>query len=206
MSLRLGAPLLALLVPAALLVPSAAQAEEVVTEDPAGDAVRVVPAPVDGSGEDEIVPAPENATTDVVRTVVDHSATRVRVSIRLRELGSGRAYYGVLQIRTPAGSYEVEAERLGRNPRLDMTRRGHTVDCARLRATSDRDRARVVVTVPTACLASPRWVQLGIGVVRVETTTTETGAEEVVALADDAHRPGTIHTDALAKGPKVRRG
>ena len=205
MSLRPG-PLLALVAPAVLLLPSSAHAEEVVTEDPAGDAVRVIGAPVDGPGEDEIVPAPENTTTDVLRTVVDHSASRVRVTIRLRELGSGRSYYGVLQVRTPDGTYEVEAERLGRDPKLDMTHRNGAVDCARLRASSDRARARVVVTIPTACLASPRWVQMGVGIVSVETMPTDAGSEELVALADDAHRPGTIRTNALAKGPRVRRG
>lgn len=201
-----GVRLLAALVPAALLLPTAAHAEKVVTDDPAADAVRVVGAPVDGGGEDQILPAPENTTADVVSTVVDHDEARVRVTVRLRELGSARMYFAVLQVRTPDGSYEVEVERLGREPRVEMTRRGRAVDCARLRASSDRSRARVVVTVPAACLGSPRWVQLGVGVASLETEQTDTGTEEVVVFADDAHRAGTIRTDRLTRGPRVHRG
>ncbi|CAN0508512.1 unnamed protein product, partial [Phaeothamnion confervicola] len=49
----------------------------------------------------------------------------------------------------------------------------------------------------------PRWVQVGVGAVGIAA---DVASPELAAIyADDAHRDGTVR-DALAKGPKVRRG
>ena len=87
-----------------------------------------------------------------------------------------------------------------------MTRRSRAVECPRLRAVADRAAARAVITIPTACLGAPRWVQVGAGVASLETVAAADGTEQVVVFADDAHRAGTIGDENLAKGPKVRRG
>jgi hypothetical protein len=166
MSLRLTARLAARLgvavVPVALLVPVAAHADWVATTDPAADVVSIGPTEQGGDDLDNLVPAPDNLTADVVRTVVDHDEPRLRVRVDLRELGSSRTYFAVLQVRTPAGTFEVEAENLGRQPKVEMTRRSRAVECLRLRAVGDRAAARVVITIPTSCLGTPRWVQVGV--------------------------------------------
>ncbi|KRF07696.1 hypothetical protein ASG88_02435 [Nocardioides sp. Soil777] len=206
MSSRLGLRLVALLVPVVLLAPAAAHAEKVATTDPAGDVVSVGPTERGDDDLDNLLPAPENLTADVVRTVVDHTGSRLRVRIDLRELGRSRIYFAVLQVRTPAGTFEVEADDLGRRPEVEITRRGRAVDCPRLRAVGDRAAARAVITIPTSCLGAPRWVQVGAGIASLETVTAADGAEQDVVFADDAHRAGTIGDDNLTKGPKVRRG
>jgi hypothetical protein len=206
MTSRLGLRLAALLVPVALLAPAAAHAEKVETTDPAGDVVSLGPTEQGDDDLDNLLPAPENLTADVVRTVVDHAASRLRVRIDLRELGRSRIYFAVLQVRTPAGTFEVEADNLGHRPKVEMTRRGRAVDCPRLRAVSDRAAARAVITIPTSCLGAPRWVEVGAGIASLETVTAADGAEQDVVFADDAHRAGTIGDENLTKGPKVRRG
>ncbi|KRF36576.1 hypothetical protein [Nocardioides sp. Soil805] len=205
MTSRLGL-LVALVVPAVLLAPAVAHAEKVETTDPAGDVVSVGPTEQGDEDLDNLVPAPENLTADVVRTVVDHADPRLRVRIDLRELGRSRNYFAVLQVRTPAGTFEVETDDLGRRPEVEMTHRNRAVECPRLRAVGDRDAARAVITIPTSCLGAPRWVQVGVGVASLETVTAADGAEQVVVFADDAHRAGTISDENLTKGPKVRRG
>ena len=129
---------LALALPAALLVPSAAHAEKVVTDDPAADVLTLGPTEQGGDDLDNLLPAPENLTADVVRTTVDHRESRLRVRLDLRDLGRSRTYFAVLEVRTPDGTFEVETENLGRRAKVHMTRRGHAIECQRLRATGDQ--------------------------------------------------------------------
>ncbi len=206
MTSRLALRLLAL-VPLALLTPAAAHAEKVVTTDPTADVVYLGPTEQGQGDTDNLVPAPDNTTADVTRTVVDHTESRVKVRIDLRELGRAEVYFAVLQVRTPAGTFEVETDQhLARRPKVEMTRRSRAVECRRLRAVTDRTDARVTITVPTSCLGDPRWVQVGAGVASLETVTGADGAEQALVFADDAHRVGTVGYDNLSKGPKVRRG
>lgn len=206
MTSRLGLRLIALVAPVVLLVPAAAHAEKVETTDPAGDVVSVGPTEQGDDDLDNLLPAPENLTADVVRTVVDHAGSRLRVRIDLRELGRSRNYFAVLQVRTPAGTFQVETDDLGRRPKVEMTRRNRDVECPRLRAVGDRAAARAIITIPTSCLGAPRWVQVGAGIASLENATAADGTEEVLVFADDAHRAGTINDENLTKGPKVRRG
>jgi hypothetical protein len=202
---RLGVRLVVALAPAVLLLPAAAHAEKLVTEDAVADVVTVGPTE-EGQGDlANLVPTPDNLTVDVVRTVVDHDARRLRVRVDLRDLGRDRQYFAVLKVRTPAGTFEVETENLGRRPEADLTRRGRRVECPQLRTVSDRASSRATVTVPASCLADPRWVRVGVGVAVLTTATNAGGVEEVVVLADDAHRAGDVR-DQVALGPRVRRG
>ena len=205
MTSRLGARLLALALPVALLAPAAAHAEKVATSDAAGDVVALGPTERGADDLSNLVAAPDNTTVDVVRTTVDHRATRLRVRVDLRELGDARLYFAVLRLRTPDAVFEVEVDDLGRRPKAELTRGRGDVECARLRVETDRGSARATVTIPTACLGDPRWVQVGVGVASVERVTGADGSEEFVTHADDAHRTGDVR-DRIALGPKVRRG
>ena len=151
-------------------------------------------------------PRPRDLTADVVRTTVDHRASRLRVRLDLRDLGRSRTYFAVLEVRTPDGTFEVETENLGRRPKVDMTRRSRAIECQRLRAAGDQASSRVTVTIPTSC---PRRPAVGCRSARawraVETVTSADGTEEMAVFADDAHRVGEIR-DMIALGPKVRRG
>ena len=68
MNHRVGLRLLAALLPAAALLPGAAHAEKVVTEDPVGDAHSLT-IDWEGGAPSAFVPAPDETSVDVVRTV-----------------------------------------------------------------------------------------------------------------------------------------
>jgi hypothetical protein len=197
---RLATRLLAVLVPVALLLPAAAHAEKVVTEDAVGDAVTLVDESVD---LDEAVPAPEHEGTDVVRTAVAHGAKRLRVRVAFRALERDPFQFMVIRVRTPHGSYEALVERLGGRPIASIHRGPRALDCDSLGAKVDLRTDTVTASLPTSCLDAPRWVQIGVGAVSVSG---QQGNPELGAVyADDAHRDGAIR-DNIATGPKVRRG
>ncbi|GAA1446732.1 hypothetical protein GCM10009641_70990 [Mycobacterium cookii] len=200
MSPRLGARLAALLVPATLLLPVAAHAEKVVSEDSVGDVVTLA----DGSTDlQDAVPAPGYGGVDVVRTSVAHGATRLRLTVSFRALERDPLQFTVFRISTPRGTFDVLVERLGGKPISSMDRRGKTVECGGLRSKVDRGADTLTTSLPTSCLDAPRWVRVGVGAVGVAA---QAESPDLAAVyADDAHRDGTVR-DALAKSPKVRRG
>ena len=200
MSRFLARTLPAVVLPVALLLPVAAHAEKVVTRDPAGDVVTLV---TDEDGAEEVVAAPEYARVDIVRTVVDHRVNRLRVSVRFRELGRGPFQFTVIRVVTPREKFDLFVERLGGKPIVTMSRGKKELECAGLRARVDRSTTSVTTTLPTACIATPRWVQVGVGAIAID----EDGSvpDVLATYADDGHR-GTIRDNSIGKGPKVRRG
>lgn len=198
MSARHGARLAALLLaPAAFVLPTAAHAEKVVTEDAVGDVVSV-----ESEDPAEAVPAPDYAGVDVVRTAVAHGATRLRVSVRLRALERDPFQFTILRVDTPEARYEIVVERLGGNPVTSMERGRKGVDCLGLKAKVDLGADTVTTSLPTSCLGAPRWVKVGVGAVALAAD--QASPELAAAYADDAHRAGEIR-DRIAPGPKVRR-
>lgn len=197
---RLGPPLAAVLVPAVLLTPVAAHAEKVVTEDAVGDVVTLVGE----SGElEDAVPAPDYAGVDVVRTAVAHGANRLQVTVRFEAMERDPFQFTVIRVSTPRGNYEIVVERLGGKPITSIDRGRKAVDCDGLKAKVDLGADTLTTSLPTSCLAAPRWVQVGVGAVALAA---DQGSPELVAVyADDAHRDGAIR-DNIAKGPKVHRG
>ena len=200
MTSRHGARLAALLAPAALLLPTVAHAEKVVTEDPVGDVV----SPVDGAEDAyETVPAPDYAGVDVVRTTVAHGETRLRVDVRFRALERDPFHFTVIRVRTPAGPYDLMVERLGGAPITSLGRGDRDVECRGLKAKVDLGSDTVTASLPTACVGAPRWVKVGVGAVAVAGDQAQ--PDLAAAYADDAHRVGEIR-ERIAFGPKVRRG
>ncbi len=200
MSSRLGLRLAALLVPATLLLPAAAHAEKVVTQDSVGDVVTLVDGSMDLEGA---VPAPGYRGVDVVRTSVAHGANRLRLTVGFRALEKDPFQFTVLRVSTPRGAFDVVVERLGGKPISSIERRGRTVECGGLKSKVDRGADTLTTSLPTACLDAPRWVQVGVGVIGIAGDQDQ--PELTAVYADDAHRDGTVG-DTLAKGPKVRRG
>jgi len=190
---RLAARLVAVLAPAALLLPATAHAEKLVTEDPAGDVVVAA-----GDDADEKAPS-DYAGVDVIRTVVAHGDTRLRLQVYFRALARDPFQFTVARIRTPRGHFDLAVKRMGGTPVASLAGRDRS-ECRALRATVDLGADVVTATMPTSCLDSPRWVQVGVGAVAVDEE-----LDVASAYADDAHRVGEIR-DRIAFGPKVRRG
>ncbi|GAB2866419.1 hypothetical protein [Nocardioides pacificus] len=203
MTHRLGARLLsvALLTTIALGVPAAAQADRSVTRDAARDAIVVDSA----EDLDASHPAPSFTSVDIVRTIVDHRAARLRVSVRYRDLRRTPIHSTMFRIATPQAPYWLTVDRaLGEETAELTTRRGRVVTCEGLRWSADTSTERVSATVPAGCIGSPRWVRIGSGAISA-------GPGAVADLpdfrmyADDGHRTGTVG-DTLRLGRRVSRG
>lgn len=204
MSSHAAPRLVALLVPLVLAGP-AAHAQRVATDDAAGDAQRL---DWDQSGKNDpvFVPAPEETSTDIIRTVVDLGGKRLRVSVHFRDLVRVTDHETSVEVRTSSrdlfrvGIDKDEGSRL----EVSLTHEGSELECHGIDAGIDRTGDRVTLSVPAACLGRPRWVQLGIGVLAAADSATGDPLE-FDFFADDAYR-SDVRSNSLGKGPKVRRG
>lgn len=213
MSRLLGIRLLAVTLTSAvaLCVPGAAHAERVVTQDPAGD---VFYQDFSGGQEGGSAPvlAPNNAGIDITRTIVNHRAERLRLSMRFRDLSSRGQLYSVFRVATPKRNYMLFVYRL-RGPRatvqasLENEINGREVKCQGLRASLAPRTDTLAASVPRKCLSSPRWVKIGAGASTMRSMPDRAG---VRVHSDDGHHAGVPSGDMesaeLALGPKVRRG
>lgn len=204
MSHRLSVRLLAAMVAAAVLAaPTAAHAERVVTTDPAGDVVRASYTHIEGE-EPVRAPAPDVTTVDVTRTVVNHGEHRLRVTLRYRDLRRTQHDQVVVRVRTPDRRFFVLVVRHRRAPQGEAHLLGRgEVECSGLRSSFDDAADRASVSVPTSCLGSPRWVQVGVAAQTLVTDGDD--PEQVNVFLDDAHRDG-FGSAGLRQGPRVRRG
>jgi hypothetical protein len=198
---RAGARLLALLVPAVLLVPSAAHAEKVVTQDAVGDVKAI-----DFDVEEDFLPAPDHAASDITRTVAAYGETRLSVVVHFRDLVTTSYLNTSVRVRTPRGTYDVKLLRApGKRATVTLARpRAGEVECRGVRGRFDGGADLVAVSVPTACIASAAWVQLGVGAIGMFEPPVD-DPERLVLFADDGHRD-TIGENSIGRGPRIRRG
>lgn len=201
MTHRLGTRLLAVLLPAtALLIPGAAHAEKVVTEDPAGDTV-VVGFVVDDDAE--LPQPPDPSPADIVRTVGAFGTNRLAITVHFRDLAGVQEHSTRLLVRTGTGSFHVEVEaKEGRRTRARLVGRGPAIDCRALRARLDRGGDLLAVSVSTACLSSPRWVRLGV---TAFSPLPMTDPAVLASTVDDGHRE-TVRPRSTGTGPRIHRG
>lgn len=197
---RLSLRLVALIAPAALLAPAAAHAEKVVTHDAVGDA-GVLGWLADE--EAELPPTPDPSPADIVRTVAAHGDRRLSITVHFVDLAGVRDHSMQVIVRTSSGAYRVEVEKEeGRRARATLAQRGQQVDCRALSARYDAGADVVAMTVPTACLSSPRWVRLGIKAFAPLATT---DPAVLASTVDDGHGD-TFHVLRVSTGPRIRRG
>ena len=192
-----------------VLAGPAAHADRVVTDDAASDALLVSFGESREDPEFSTVPAPDQTSVDVTRTVVQHRTDRLRVTVRFRDLQLNRRafHFTSLRVLTPATTYTVDVENLtGRGGAAELRRGSRTVECRGLRSSMDEVTDRVVLSVPTACLSAPRWVRIGVAAIEVDSDLTPEPSGEMQVFADDGHRAGRISENSIAKGPRVFAG
>jgi hypothetical protein len=171
----------------------------VVLDDAVGDVVQAV----DDMDLESSVPAPDYAGVDVVRTAVAHGENRLGVSVRFRALRRDPFHLTVVRVKTPDGSFDLVAERLGGKPITSLGRGHQDVECRGMKAKVDLGSDTMTISLPTSCLGGPRWVQVGVGAVALDMVDGQ--PDEGAAYVDDAIRVGEVR-DRIALGPKVRRG
>jgi hypothetical protein len=194
--------LAALLAPVALVLPAAAaHAETVVTEDAAGDARAWT-----DYQEFQYVPAPDEASADVIRTAAAFGQRRLSVAVHFRDLEVRVRHETLVRVWTPRGAFDVTAERRSaRRATVSLARQGSdALGCRGLSVAYDGAADTVALSVPARCIGAPRWVRLGVKA----TTTPRRYADNpgtVFFLADDGHREG-LRENSIGKGPRIRRG
>lgn len=202
---RLAARLTTALLSAALLLPTAAHAERVVVEDATNDVVTTLAdSSLMGDG-DELVAAPDHASTDITRTVVDHRAGRLTVTASFRDLRRSFGTWAVLRVRTSQRTWTVFVEGSGGQTVTAIVNRSGAT-CRGLLTTVDPAADTVSVRVPTACIRDPRWVQVAMLVASREVRHDPRLGDQLDEFADDAFADGMIRDSGWTMGPKVRRG
>ena len=211
---RRSTPLLAaLLSAAALLAPTAAHAERSVTEDAAADVLGITySAAEDGSEAEVTAPAPEETSVDITRTVVQHRTDRLRLTVSHRDLVLRRrtVHFTAFRVVTPRASYWLHVGDMSYvgapGDGAGLSRGGRPIECPGLRWSQDEDADKVMASVPTTCVGSPRWVRVGVGAVELDSRAMQSESPEMLTFVDDGHRPGSIAQNSIAKGPKVFAG
>lgn len=193
--------LAALVAPVVLLLPAAAHAETVVTEDAPGDAWAWT-----YFQEFQFIEAPEEASVDVTRTAAAFGQRRLSVAVHLRDLEVRPRHETLLRIWTPRDTFDVTAQRRSaRRATVSLARqRGEAFGCRGLSVAYDGAADTVALSVPARCLGGPRWVRLGVRA----TATPEADPEAqtmTIYFADDGHRGG-LRENSIGKGPRIRRG
>lgn len=233
MSLRHGARLAALLVPALLLAPAAAaHADSVTVDDTSGDAKAVNMAVALGgffgptSSEGPLfLDAPDETSADIVRTTVDHARKRLTLTVQFRDLVEVDGLVPDFRIFTSKGRYALPVTVMGGRASADLLPMGGQANvsvvvnedgsvtvtetdvkrCRTVRARFDMAHDTVVASVPTACLGSPKWVQVAAGVLRTSVTPQADGSANIAGYVDDAFRSG-FSEHSRGRSARVHRG
>lgn len=192
--------LAALLAPVALLLPTASHAERVVTEDAPGDARAWT-----DYQRFQFVPAPEEASVDIIRTAAALGHRRLSVTVHFRDLEVRPRHETLVRVRTPRSTFDVTAHRRSASrPKVTVARqRDDTFECRGLRVRYDGAADTVSLSVPARCIGAPRWVRLGVRA----TATPRLYAEApgtVFFLTDDGHR-SSYRENSIARGPRIHR-
>ena len=210
---RLLSRALPAVVPLVLLaaVVPASHAERAVTEDAVGD-VQSMTLDLDSDEEQGFVPAPDETSVDITRTVVTHGVRRLEVTVHLRDLVTSRYTSTFVRVFTPNAKYDLELTKVpGSRAEVAFSSKRREA-CRGVRGRLDGAADTVTLALPTACVGSPRWVRVGVGAIAFDPGLAEALAEDgdwdgstITMFADDGHR-GTIRDTSIGKGPKVRRG
>ena len=202
LSLRLPAALV--LAASVLAAPTAAHAARVVTEDAVADAQSIR----SDFDEEVFTLAPEHTAADITRTVVAHGARRLRVQVHVRDLVTAYPSGVHVKVRTPDRRFDVQAYHNIPNAGVQLTKgqRDDLVRCPGLRSSVDPSQDRLTVSVPTACLGRPAWVQVGVLSIVNEVDLGSAGEEPYFIYFDDAHKAGGFEDHGVRLGPKVLRG
>lgn len=194
--------LAALLATAALAVGPGVHAETWSHADARRDVVHIDT----GVTPETSTPAPEDVRSDITRLTVRHTAARVVVTTRLRDLGRGPFTLQVpLQTPTGGGVLFLVQSRDGRH--LDVASGAvEQPRCRGKRAEVDRAGDVIRIIAPRTCLDRPDWVRAGALFFDGDLLAVD---EQQVIGYDDALQTGLEDESGpvpLTLGPKVRVG
>ncbi|MBD3948070.1 hypothetical protein [Nocardioides ganghwensis] len=218
---RHGARLAAFLAPVALLLPTAAHADQVTVDDAAGDAKAInfgseLAGFLFGSeveGQPLFLDAPAEAATDITRTTIQHGR-RITITTHFRDLVETAEHSVEMRVLVPRGRFDLSVGRSADGsgyaqlaPRMVFTEDGDVRPrlCRSVRGRYDVAAETVTVSFPAACIGKPRWVQVTSVASRIQVTPIGDGSVNLAGWADDAFR-SSLSEKSMGRSPKVRRG
>ena len=193
---------------AAVLVPTPAGAERDTVVDMPGDAQKL-DWERSRKNDPVFLPAPDETSVDVVRTVVAHGETRLGVTVRYRELVRASDHETSIRVLTShERRFDVRITLTSRGrAETALTRDDRFFSCPGLRPVVDVARHRVKVSLPTSCLGEPRWVRVGVVAEGLEDVATEEHPYDFEMYLDDGGSAGLGAARSWPSlGPRVRRG
>jgi hypothetical protein len=142
-----------------LTAPGLASAADLVHTDPARD------VQVESLDNGRTQDAATERRVDIRRVAIDHGPASLVIRLRTRgALPTRRMFLGA-QLKTPAGRFDVMYLKFLGESGVSLTRRTDEVPCEGLTATLERK--AVTFVVPTACIGTPGWVRVGVGVAQM---------------------------------------
>lgn len=103
--------------------------------------------------------APSAAVGDIMRVSIKHTATRVKVAARFREIKrSGTFNFGVLMQTSEAPVVEAILTGSGGADLTNIS--GLIMPCADLRQKRNFARDTMMLSIPRSCLGNPLWVKV----------------------------------------------
>lgn len=218
---RHGARLAAFLAPVALLLPTAAHAEQVTVDDAAGDAKAINFGSELGGflfgteteGQPLFLDAPAEAATDITRTTIQHGK-RITITTHFRDLVETAEHSVEMQVHVPRARFDLTVARSADGtgfaelaPRMVTSENGdwQPRPCRSVRGRYDVAAETVTVSFPAVCVGKPRWVQITSVASRLQITPVGDGSVNLAGWADDAFR-ARLSENSMGRSPKVRRG
>ena len=174
------------------LSPTAAHAEKLKTTDASGDVVQF--------SEDfaSTSPAPDDQSTDILKSTTNYSKHRVTVKLKLRDLTSAGFHGAFADIKTNQKRYSLS---LFKDPEagsdLALDSNGAGIKCqGKMKKKISASRDLIKMSVPSSCLGNPRWIRISVATLTIQ----ESGT-----LADDALRTGLKPSGNLTFSSKLKR-
>jgi len=149
--------------------------------------------------DDSTTADPDNTSSDIVRTVVDHAAHRLAVRVELRQLARDHHRLVFTEIRSaarPTYQLTLDYSRTPIGPRITLEQGpGTRVPCPGATWSIDTTTETVSLSVPRSCLGGPAWVRVGVGTVGAPGGLAE-------SWVDDSRRTGSVDADHVRLGPR----
>lgn len=214
---RHGARLAAVLAPAALVLPAAAHAQTASFDDAIGDAkaANLAAELLGDTDGPRFLAAPAETSTDITRTTIDHATKRLTLTVQFRDLVVTDEHSIQYRITTPDGRWGLFAGMSGDRAQAELIPLRLSAEtthdgplhrpCRTVRARYDVAADTVTSSIPTACIGSPKWVQVSAGAARMSVTPQTDGSVNLAGYVDDAFRSG-VSINSMGRSPKIRRG
>lgn len=180
MHIRIQATAAALAVPIALLAAAApSQAEDLTTNDPAGDVVKIP-----NENENDVQPSPGTKAVDITRFTTKYGNDRLKLVTKVRDLAQDN-YQVRWRVKTQTSDSNFFYD-------PDSPFRHQQRGCA-FQIEADQDTDTITAIVPRTCIGDAAWVRTGSATLR---------NGEQFRFLDDARRDGAAFPGGVKIGDK----